>query len=239
MRPFALLLLLFSTPALATPEAAEHLAEQGQAAFDAGEYQKAADLLTKAIAEDPTDPELLANRGSCYDLLGKTAEALHDFDESLKKKAERSKDPKDRGLAPYVYNRGLVLVRAGRLAEAAADFEKTLALDPTAPEVRDALAWIYATAPDAAVRDPQKALTLAEAELKQNGLHSPTVADTLAAADAANGRFPEAVLQEQAALDMARHAGQRREYALRLRLYQAGKAYIAPAAKAGGEQEQD
>jgi len=194
-----------------------------------GNYQKAVDLLTQAIAEDPGNPELYENRGSSYDNLGKVDEALRDFDASYKKMVERSKDPKDKGLAEVLYNRGAVLARARRFPEALVDFEKAVEIDSDFPDVRMDMAWILATAPEAEFRKPQKALEYVQEEIRRNGSHSPGVLDTLAAALAATGKFEEAVLQEKTALEQASNILQRKQYRDRLHLYQEKKPYLDTA----------
>ena len=176
---------LLGTSACGSPEVADRFAVEAQSAFGAQDYGKAVELLTKAIAEDAGNPELYANRGSCYDLLGRTAEAVRDFDTSLSKAIESGHDPKAKSLAGIVYNRGSAFAHAGKLPEAAADFEKTLTLDPEFPDARIDLAWILATAPEAALHDPKKALALIEQEAAQN---SPVSADSRYARGGAGGQ---------------------------------------------------
>lgn len=211
--------------ALGSPEAAERFSGEAQQAFEGGDYAKAAQLLTKAIAEDETDPELYANRGSCYDLLGKTDDALRDFDLSWTKAIVKKHDPKDKSLAGIAFNRGAALAHARRLKEAVADLTKALEIDPEFPEVRLDLGWILATASDASLRDPAKALAFLKEEAAENGGGSARLADSLAAAEAANGHFDEAVKQENAALELATTA-QRRSYLQRRERYLHKKAYI-------------
>jgi tetratricopeptide (TPR) repeat protein len=218
---------LASVPlALATPEAAERLTSEAQDAFIAQDFPKALDLLTKAIAENPTDYALYGNRGSCYDSLGRTDDALRDFNTSLQKAAEQTKDPRDKRLAPILYNRAQLFAHAGRSKEAVADFQKTLEIDEDFPNARLELAWTYATCADAATRDPKKALDLALDEIKRSGSSSAAAADTVAAAQAVNGNFPEAVKQEKEALAQARSILERKHFTERLHLYEAGKAYL-------------
>jgi tetratricopeptide (TPR) repeat protein len=226
------IVFLAALPALASPEAADRLAGEALEAFTTGDFDKAADLLTKAIAEDGGRPEFYTNRGSCYDNLGKTADALRDFDISFQKTVERTHDPKDKGLAEIVYNRGATLARAGRFREALAEFEKALTFDEAFPDARMDLAWILATNPSDEIRKPAKALEYALEEIRRNGPHSPGVVDTLAAAYAATGKFDEAVTKEKEAIEQASNILQRKQYNERLRLYQGCKPFIEQPAPA-------
>ena len=70
-------LLLSANPAQDDPFNA------GVAAADAGDYKKAADLLTKAIAADPRLAKAYNTRGQVYFKLGKFSESLADFDKYL------------------------------------------------------------------------------------------------------------------------------------------------------------
>ncbi|HEY2343694.1 MAG TPA: tetratricopeptide repeat protein [Chthoniobacteraceae bacterium] len=223
--------LAFASAMRATPEAAERLASDAQDAFVAQDFPKALALLTKAIAENPSDYTLYGNRGSCYDNLGQTTEALHDFDTSLQKAIERTKDPKDQRLAPILFNRGQLYVHAGLSKEAIADFEKTLAIDDDFPNARLELSWTLATSVDPAVRNPKKALELVLEDIKRNGANGANSADTLAAAQAVNGNFTEAVKQEKDALSQARNILEKKNYTERLRLYEAGKPYLQKSEK--------
>ncbi len=217
------------TIALASPETAAPLADAAQEAFASLDFAKAIDLMTRAIAEDPANPLLYANRGSCYDSLQKTTEALRDFDTAAQKTTDLSKNAKDPDLAPILYNRGIALVHAGRFKEAIADFEKSISVDEEFPDVRNELAWILATCSDASLRNPKKALELVLAETKRNGLHSPMAADTLAAAHAVNGKFEEAAKEEKAAIEQATSPLQLKKYQARLHLYENKKPFIEAA----------
>jgi tetratricopeptide (TPR) repeat protein len=221
-----LLFVLFAIHAWASPEAAARYSDQAQDAFKDGDFARALDLLTRAIAEDDNNPELYANRGSCYDNLGRTEDALRDFDTSYRKRVSVKNDPNDKGLAEILYNRGAVLARARRFPEALADFEKAIRIDPDFPDARMDIAWMLATNPDPKFRQPEKAIEYAQEEIRRHGEHSPGVVDTLAAAYASAGKFEEAVLKEKVALDMASTPVQRKQYRERLRIYEGKRGYV-------------
>ncbi|MCC5885285.1 MAG: hypothetical protein JJT88_02505 [Gammaproteobacteria bacterium] len=84
------------------------------------------------------------------------------------------------------------------LGEAARRYAELLEVSPQA--AGNMLAWIQATAPDAALRDGRRALELARAVV--SAAPTPTFLDTLAAALAETGAFRDAVAIQQQALDL-------------------------------------
>jgi tetratricopeptide (TPR) repeat protein len=89
-----------------------------------------------------------------------------------------------------------------RYAEAAAAYRSALSLDPGDPAVLNNLAWLYATAEDETVRNPESALSLAKKAADLDP--SPHVLDTLAEAYYVNGAQALAVETARAALAKAR-----------------------------------
>jgi tetratricopeptide (TPR) repeat protein len=121
----------------------------------------------------------------------------------------------------------------GRHAEAVSLCREALRLDPRATAPRNNLAWLLATAPDAALRDPDEALRLAEGLVARSNEPPADALDTLAAAQAAAGRIDLAVRTAERALDAAaRERADELAAAIRARLarYRAGAAWVEPAA---------
>ena len=100
--------------------------------------------------------------------------------------------------------------------------------DPNEQVALNSLAWLLATRPEATIRNGPEAVELAERAVAQHQEEQPELLDTLAAAYAEAGRFPEAVRTAEKALAAA---SQRENKALsdgiqqRLKLYRAGKPY--------------
>src|SRR5256885_16729553 len=65
-------------------------------------------------------------------------------------------------------------------------------LNPNLAPALQNLAWILATHPDPAKRDPADAVRLAERANDLSGRHSPEMMDTLGASYAAAGQFDQA-----------------------------------------------
>lgn len=221
------LLLVSNLPA--DPKAAVRAAAAGEVALSGGEYAKAVELFTKAIAEDNNNPSFYGNRGSAYSYLGKLDEALMDYDTALKKAIAHSGDPKDKRLAYIFYNRGYAYEHAGRIREALAEYQKTIELDPNYPDAHGNSAWIWATHSDPEVRNAPKALEYALIETKRTKMENAGDLDTLAAACAANGQFDEARRHQQQAVANAESPIDKREFTERLRLFEQSKAYVAPS----------
>ncbi len=119
-------------------------------------------------------------------------------------------------------------LKAGQPRPAAAAFEAGLKQDPASIRLANGLAWIYAASPDAEIRNPQRALDLAAQLLRRGGDRNPHGLDTIAAAHAAAGKYPEAAAYLERALPLAKDAGDQdftQRLAARLQLYKAGKPY--------------
>ena len=96
-----------------------------------------------------------------------------------------------------------------------------------APALND-LAWMRATHPEAKCRNGPEAIRLAMRAVTLTRRGNPNTLDTLAAAYAEAGRFPEAVRAAQTAVQLAATAGQTNlvgEIQVRLKLYQAQQPY--------------
>jgi tetratricopeptide (TPR) repeat protein len=80
-------------------------------------------------------------------------------------------------------------------------YEKALLMDDASPSVLNGFAWFLATVPDTTLRDPQRAIPLAEKAVGIN--KTPAILDTLAEAYYAAGSFQKAIeiINEAIALD--------------------------------------
>jgi tetratricopeptide (TPR) repeat protein len=87
---------------------------------------------------------------------------------------------------------GSTLLDQGRPAETIAHYRKAVAADPNFLEATNNLAWLLATCDRASLRNPDDALRYAERAVALSRNEDPAVLDTLAAAQAAAGRFDEA-----------------------------------------------
>ena len=97
-------------------------------------------------------------------------------------------------------NLGEAYRRLGRAADALASLRRAVAGDPTHARAAERLAWMLATAPDAALRNGREALELAERLDRAAQQRNPVYLELLAAAHAELGDFDEAVRLEERAL---------------------------------------
>jgi len=126
------------------------------------------------------------------------------------------------------YRLGGALQRTGQVTAALAHFRRAVEIEPRWPMALNTLAWLYATHPDAALRNGEQAVALAERAIEVAGPENPWMLDTLAAARANAGQFPAAVETAGKALALAEQAGNAalaEEIRGREALYRAGKPY--------------
>ncbi|REK24588.1 MAG: hypothetical protein DWQ42_13430 [Planctomycetota bacterium] len=96
------------------------------------------------------------------------------------------------------------LRRQDRVGEAVEHYRLAIAAAPEFWAAQNDLAWTLATTRDGAVRDPRQAIRLAESVDRATNHQNPSVLDTLATAQAANGDFETAVRTVRQALELAR-----------------------------------
>jgi protein O-mannosyl-transferase len=105
------------------------------------------------------------------------------------------------------YRLAVALVHLGRTREAVTQYANALLLQPDFPAALDGLAWILATSPNAQLRNADQAYAMAERACELTARKDPEKLKTLAAACAESERYSQAVLEAQAAHDLALKAG--------------------------------
>ena len=126
------------------------------------------------------------------------------------------------------YYLGAIYATSGRLKDANAQWRHLLELQPGHVLALNSLARLLATAPDAALRNGAEAVGLAERAARLSGGREPVLLDTLAAAYAEAGRFPDAARTERQALDLAgqtQNPQMMERLKSRLSLYESGQAF--------------
>jgi tetratricopeptide (TPR) repeat protein len=122
----------------------------------------------------------------------------------------------------------VLLAQSGRTAEAIEHYRQALSLDGDLVLALNNLAWILATAPEAANRNGVEAVELAERACALTHYEVPVLTGTLSAAYAEAGRFAEAIEKGEQASRLAQAAGDAQLAARNrelLNLYRAGRAY--------------
>jgi Flp pilus assembly protein TadD len=163
------------------------LVKMGRREEAIAEFQKAAE----------TQPDFAAayyNLGTVYAQSGRLDEAIAQLQKAIKMVP---------GYVDAHSNLGSALLLSGRFREAVLEYESALALQPDNAQLLNNLAWVLATCPEASVRNGARAVELAERAERLSGDEDPRVFETLAAALAETGRFPEALAAARRGLELA------------------------------------
>ncbi|MEK7781758.1 MAG: glycosyltransferase family 39 protein [Verrucomicrobiota bacterium] len=126
----------------------------------------------------------------------------------------------------------LAAEQSGQSSEAISLYRKALVQAPDDILVLNNLAWLLAVNADSRLRDGPAAVHLALRASALDTSQQPIILGTLAAAYAEAGRFPEAVVTAQKAIDLATAAGLNEIAARNIQLqelYRAGQPYHEPA----------
>jgi tetratricopeptide (TPR) repeat protein len=102
---------------------------------------------------------------------------------------------------------GTALIQQGRVREAIEQWQDALAIEPENGNASSNLAWVFATCPEASIRDGGRAVELAEKALHLSGGKIPMIFRVLAAAYAESGRFSEAIQTAQRGIELANSQG--------------------------------
>jgi tetratricopeptide (TPR) repeat protein len=120
---------------------------------------------------------------------------------------------------------GLALCHQARYAEARAQLDEAVRLDPYDAMALSNRAIFLATCPEANYRDGKTALASATRACELSGFSVPMLLDPLAAAYGEAGDFDAAARWQEKAIGLAPDGVKKDEYRARLALYRAGKPY--------------
>jgi len=167
----------------------------GVALAKAHREREAVAHLEKALTLNPIDALAHSNLGGVLAGLGEIDAAIAHFRKAL-------------AIAPNSasahYNLGMALYTGrGDAIGALAQWRAVLRLDPDSVPALTRTAWVLATDTEAGVRAGAEALRLARRATQLSGAHNADALDALAAAEAENGQFPEAVRVGRQALEAA------------------------------------
>ena len=191
----------------------------GLALAAGGQPEKPCAQFQKVLELRPDDALTLNNLGNTLAGLGRFEEAVTHFRHALQVRPN---------LAQVHNNLGAVLLHQGRFDEALTHYQTALKFQPGNPDFLKNLAWLRATCPEAAFRNGAEAMELAKRADRLCAGQRPDVLDTLAAAYAEAGWFPEALATARKALKLAK---EKHALALadavqaRIAFYEAGRPY--------------
>lgn len=148
-------------------------------------FDQAAESLRKAVTLDPKDVVTRTQLGAVYQNLGRTAEAIAEYEA-----VSASSDPV---MSATGYSAlGALLTEAKRWKEAEAALLKGQAIAPSRAELVNNLAWLYVVE-GSEVRNPARGLELALQAVALSESRSAAILDTLAEAYFANGNVAMAI----------------------------------------------
>jgi protein O-mannosyl-transferase len=167
----------------------------GRALAEQRRYDEAVAHFETALSLRPDDARARNNFGSVLMLQGRDAEAVRQFEEVLRLQRDH---------VGAHNNLALGYRKLGRIGDAISQYRAALRLQPDSLEALNNLAWLLAAHADARFRNGAEALSLATRACELTRYQNPVALGTLAAAYAETGRFAEAQLFAQQALELAR-----------------------------------
>jgi tetratricopeptide (TPR) repeat protein len=214
-----------------------------------GQYEGAFDDFDRTISINPRYAKAYANRAALLVVAGKLELAHRDYEQAAQldpelvtahrglAKVSHQLGDLNEALAHYdnavllapddaytVTRRADLLTELGHYAAAADEYEHALALNPRSTAANRSSAWLLATCPDEAIRQPGLAVRRAEAALQLEAEPSAESFDALAAALASRGDFRGAVTTVRRAIQLAPDA-ERGTYQQRLAMYQKSQSF--------------
>lgn len=131
----------------------------------------------------------------------------------------------DQGNSMTYRGRGYTYQRLAEFRNAISDYEKAIKIDANNASAKNALAWLLATAPDASIRNGQRAVDMAIQANKLTDHNRASYLDTLAAAYAEMGDFEKAIENQKRAIDLSKNEKQKERFGSRLNLYDTRESY--------------
>jgi tetratricopeptide (TPR) repeat protein len=158
-----------------------------------GRLNEAVSHYRTVIGLKPDSADARGNLANVLAAQGKLDEAVKEYQQTL-------------ALVPNSvqahFRYGRTLQEQHHYGAAMTEYQRALELKPENWPVSINLAWVLATCPEASLRNGQKAVELAQQAEQLSGGISPEILDTLAAAFAEAGRYPEAVETVRQALSL-------------------------------------
>ena len=189
---------------------------RGAVWINIGESGNAIKDCTEAIRLNPKDDSAYNARGHAWGELGELDNAIKDFTEAIRI------DPR---FGKAYANRGKAWKDKGELDDAIQDYTEAIRLDPKNAAFYNASAWLSATCPDEHIRDGKKAVANATTACKLSLWKNGNNIDTLAAAYAEAGDFPNAIKCEERAIALTNDEKTKSKRGTHLDLFKAGKPF--------------
>ena len=202
------------------PNSAEVLNNLGRALAEAGKPDEAIAHFQKILEANPNSAEVHNSLGVALVWKRRLEEAITHFEMAVKVNPGFTEAHQNLGDTLYYL--------LGKTPEALVHWHEVLRALPNHVVVLNQTARVLATSPEASVRNGAEAVILAERAAQLSGKREPVILDTLAAAYAEAGRFPEAVETARRALALATEQNQQplaEALKARIALYEANTPY--------------
>jgi arylsulfatase A-like enzyme/tetratricopeptide (TPR) repeat protein len=201
------------------PDYAEAHFNLGNVLLQLSKLPEAIGHYEQALRIKPDYAKALLNLGIALQQAGRLPEAIGNFEQALRTR------PDD---AVIHYNLAVALELEGAAAKAAGHYAEAIQNQADFLAALNRLASIRATSEDPQLRNGPEAVRLAQRAYQFTGHREVDTLDTLAAAYAEAGRFPEAVQTARQALNLAiqqNKLGLAEFIRAKTRLYEAGKPF--------------
>jgi tetratricopeptide (TPR) repeat protein len=176
------------------PDYAEAYYNLGVALASRGDATGAIALFKAAIRLRPGFAEAYYGLGKALASNGLAREAIVNLRRAIETRADFAE------ARSYL---GDLLRQEGNTAEAVIQLREAIRIKPQSPAAINVLAWILATNAEASIRNGTEAVELARRAVALSDYRDPAALDTLAAAYAGAGRFPEAAATAERARELA------------------------------------
>ena len=221
----------------------------GTAYFEKGKVDDTILEYKKALAFNPNYALAHTNLGIAYLKKGMLDEAIFEFRKTLIIKPNHIEAHTKLGTAYFekgmldeailefkkaltiipdhveaYYKLGSTLEVQGKLRDAISAYREVIHLKPDHHKAYNNLAWIYATSPNALIRNADEAIALATKACELTCFKKAEALDTLAAAYAEQGSFEKAMEYQHRAIELA-PPQTKKELQKHLKLYRSGHPY--------------
>jgi tetratricopeptide (TPR) repeat protein len=207
----------FTKEIVANPEQAELYNRRSEAWQYQGDFDRSITDLAEAIRLRPMERAYFNNRGQAFLKKKNYDKAISDFNDALKL---------DVNYVRALEGRATAFSAKRDFARATSDYADAIVINPNRSSSLNNLAWLKATCEDDKCRDGKEAIKLAKKACELTAWKDAAALDTLAAAYAEAGQFPDAIKwMEEALKDKAAEKEFGAGFRARLQLYKDKKPY--------------
>ncbi|PWT79255.1 MAG: hypothetical protein C5B58_14035 [Acidobacteria bacterium] len=193
-----------------------------------GKVDEALAEINRIIAADPSNWRSYFLKSAVLVLAKRGEEALKQIDTSIDLARKSNITP---GLLAELYaSKARSCIDYGHAQEAKKSLQLAVRLLPNDPSTLNDLAWLLATSNDSRIRDGRRAVAYAQRACQLSAWKNAFSIDTLAAASASAGNFPNAIKYQELAISLLDSADRKSQVGgmqRRLRQYSSGQAYTA------------